>query len=109
VLGFVSTHAAPGSRLVFDYMLRSLVEGDYSSYGGRQVIRGFNRVREPALFGIPDGATEAFLGRHGFRVLSDLGPRELEQRYTRGGEGRARRVLGCMRVVCAEVGPAPVT
>ncbi|UCE76911.1 MAG: SAM-dependent methyltransferase [Gammaproteobacteria bacterium] len=103
VLRFVNTQAAAGSRVAFDYMLQSLVDGDYSSYGSRQVIKGFNKVGEPALFGICAGATEAFLKTHGFRVLSDMGPEELEGSYTKGEEGRTRRVLGCMRVVCAEV------
>lgn len=103
VLRFVNTRAAVGSRVAFDYMLKSLIDGDYSSYGGRQVIKGFNKVREPALFGFRAGATESFLKTHSFRVLSDLGPEELQASYTTGKEGRARRVLGCMRVVCAEV------
>lgn len=103
VLAFVAG-CAPGSAIVFDYALRSFVDGDTSTYGGRQVARWLKDIGEPFLFGLDAGETSAFLTRHGLAAISDLGPVDLERRYlTTTRNESLGRTLGHVRIVTAEV------
>jgi methyltransferase (TIGR00027 family) len=84
----VAANAAPGSRIVFDYALRSYVEGDLSYYGAREIARELKRIGEPHLFGLNADEIRPFLARFGFTVDSDLGAAELSDLHLRGTDGR---------------------
>jgi len=102
VLAFVA-RCASGSGVVFDYSLRAFVDGDDSTYGGKQVASWLQRIGEPFLFGLDEGQAPAFLARHNLSVVSDLGPAELEQRYLSTGEhGTLGPTLGHVRIVHAQ-------
>jgi len=104
VLDFVTKNAPLGSSIVFDYALRSFIEGDYSTYGSELLAKRWEKVGEPGLFGIEDGATELFLRERGFNVLSDVGPEELESAYTTGNDGKQKGcVFGCLRISWASL------
>ena len=82
VLTFVREHAAPGSAIGFDYWPRSFVEGDLSTYGARQLVKyAVEENHEPFLFGLNADEIAPYLERHGFDLVSDLGPDELSARY----------------------------
>jgi methyltransferase (TIGR00027 family) len=102
VLDFVSS-CADGSSIVFDYAIRRFVDGDTSTYGGKQVARWLERIREPFLFGLDPAETSGFLQRHKLHLVSDLGADELERAYlkTRGGRFLGR-TLGHVRMVHAK-------
>jgi methyltransferase (TIGR00027 family) len=101
VLGFVSTCAA-GSSIVFDYAIKSFVDGDTSTYGGKEVARWLKKIREPFLFGLDPKETEAFVASHKLRVVSDLGPEESEQAYLRTTNGSyLGKTFGHVRIVHA--------
>ncbi len=102
VLGFVKKHSPSGSSIVFDYTLRSLIDGDYRTYGAKILVEQWKKMGEPGVFGIEDGATDRFLSKRGFEVISDLGPKELERNYVTGQDGKQKgRIWGCMRIVNA--------
>jgi methyltransferase (TIGR00027 family) len=63
-LHFVRDHAAPGSRIAFDYIPRSNpdVHNPKSQWA---------RWGEPWIFGFPDGGAADFVQGEGLRVLSD--------------------------------------
>lgn len=87
--GFIQHHAAAGSRLVFDYLLRQVVDGDFSGlYAVRAEARGVAQAGEPFLSGWTPAEAARFVEQHGLRVLDDLGPAELTRRYLVGSDGR---------------------
>jgi O-methyltransferase involved in polyketide biosynthesis len=101
VLNFVSS-CAPGSSIAFDYAIKSFVDGDTSTYGGKQVARWLKRIREPFLFGLNAEETAGFVARHKLRVVSDLGPEESEQAYLQTKNGLyLGKTFGHVRMVHA--------
>ena len=102
VLDFVAG-CAPGSSIMFDYAIRSFVDGDASTFGGRQVADWLKRIGEPFLFGLDPAETSTFLAARKMRVLSDLGPEELERRYLGMKDGSSLgRILGHVRIAHAQ-------
>jgi methyltransferase (TIGR00027 family) len=101
VLDFVG-NCAPGSSIAFDYAIRGFVDGDTSTYGGKQVARWLKRIGEPFLFGLDAKETDAFVARHKLRVVSDLGPEDSEQAYLRTKNGAyLGKTFGHVRMVHA--------
>lgn len=107
VLDFVGSCAA-GSSIVFDYALESFVQGDIGTYGGKQVARWLKKIGEPFLFGLHPAETAAFLAKRNLRVISDLGPAELEVSYLATPRNTTLgKTLGHVRITQAEtIGPA---
>jgi len=98
VLDFVAG-CAPESSIVFDYATRRFINGDTSTYGGKQVARWLKRIGEPFLFGLDPGEAEAFLSRRMLHLVSDLGPEDLEALYLRTKDGQCLgKMLGHVRM-----------
>ena len=103
VLAFAAS-CAPGSSIIFDYALKSFVEGDVSTHGGQQVANWMKNIGEPFLFGLEPANASYFLAERKLRVLSDFGPLELEKRYLGMKSGAALgRTFGHIRIIHAEV------
>jgi methyltransferase (TIGR00027 family) len=101
VLDFVAGCRA-GSSIVFDYAIKAFVEGDTSSYGGKQVAKWLDRIREPFLFGLDAEETATFLVRRKLCLVSDLGPEELEKAYLQTKNGQyLGKTLGHVRIAHA--------
>jgi len=109
-LQFIAENSAPGSRVVFDYMLEDVVQGlDYSPYGARRVVYHVALRGEPYVFGIAPDAAEAFINLRGLKTLSDLGPEDLTKRYLIRSDGTpSGRISEFLRIVLAEVPESPV-
>lgn len=107
-LRFVADHSAPGSQIVFDYMLADVVQGnDYSPYGARTTVYTVALLGEPYIFGVDPRRMKAFVHQRGLELLSDLGPQELSRRYLIRNDGAVSgRIAGFLRIVFAQV-PAP--
>ena len=78
LLRFVREHSRPGSTLVFDYVTRAFFDGDYSSYGARELARGWRRMGNVNRSAI--ASVDERLAPFGLKVLSDIGS---------GGAGKA--------------------
>lgn len=104
VLRFVVRESAPGSALAFDYVIRSVVDGDLSAYGARSSARQAAKGGERYTLGFDPQRVAGFLERRGLRVLRDLNDEQLEHEFL-GGRGRfdARRVWGFTHLVHAVV------
>lgn len=103
VLQFVSTCAA-GSSILFDYATLDFVNGDQSTYGGRQVARWLKKIKEPFLFGLNKAETAAFLRSCNLTPAADYGPEDLEKLYLTTGSGRLLgRTFGHIRMTHAIV------
>jgi methyltransferase (TIGR00027 family) len=88
VLDFVGSCAA-GSSIVFDYAITAFINGDTSTYGGRQVARWLKKIREPFLFGLDPAETPEFLRARALDAVSDLGPEDLAKTYLKAKDGRS--------------------
>ena len=89
VLACVRGHSPPGSCILFDYVYREMLEDENDAHGARQLKRKAADLGEPLTFGIDESAVRDFLAERGFELISDLGPRELEQRYLTRSDGRS--------------------
>ncbi len=85
----IARHAAIGSEVIFDYIVDEVVRGDYSRYRGAR----FAAVRltangEPWRFGIPEDQAEMFVTERGLKLISELGPKELANKYLVRSNGK---------------------
>ncbi|MDB6060887.1 MAG: hypothetical protein JWM78_990 [Verrucomicrobiaceae bacterium] len=103
-LGFVSKYGASGSRIIFDYMPRAMVDGSGDYYGGAESRAYMAKFGEPLLFGIEDGAVESFLRHQGFEPASFFSNIELENKYLIDSHSNLHgRISGYVRMVEAVV------
>jgi methyltransferase (TIGR00027 family) len=72
--------AAPGSRLVFTYVRRDFIDG-VNFYGAEQLYRRFRQRQQLWRFGLQPEEVAAFLAGHGWRLVEQLGPEQIVQRY----------------------------
>jgi methyltransferase (TIGR00027 family) len=87
MLACVAQRGGAGSSIVFDYVYRSILEGDSALYGAAEAIRLVRRRGEPFLFGIAEGEIGKFLAERGFECVGDLPPAELERIYLSREDG----------------------
>jgi len=87
-LRYIAQRTNPKNRLIFSYIPAEFVQGDY---GKMDWVR-FRELRaraagEPWKFGIPHRKTTAFFDSRGFKVITDLGAKELADQYLVGSDG----------------------
>ena len=88
-LRFIRHHSAPGSLVVYDYMLRQVIEGKFDGlYAIGSTAIGVAVLGEPYVTGWTPRGAAAFAKRQGLRVVEDLGPKELTSRYLLGSDGK---------------------
>jgi methyltransferase (TIGR00027 family) len=81
VLTYVGRETAPGSRIVFTYVHKGLLDGSAAFADTRHVQKRLRRLHEPWIFGIyPDSLVECLASR-GLNLLEDLGASEFRERY----------------------------
>jgi methyltransferase (TIGR00027 family) len=79
----VTRKGASGTRVVFDYFLRSALDSPSSAL--RDVSKIVAKVGEPFVFGVAGEDAKAFVTARGLRVLSDFGSAELGKRHLPAG------------------------
>ena len=103
VLGFVTASAPAGSAIVFDYILRSVVQGTCTLRGAANEFAKMSHTSEPLSFGIDEGQAPAFLASRGFQNVVDVGTQELTGRYF-DPHGKQRYIKPWWRIIFGEVG-----
>ncbi len=84
----IARRSAPGTEVVFDYVLDAVIRGDFGRYGGARYELVRSSVKgEPWKFGIGEGRSAEFVTRRGLDLVSDLGARELASRYLVKSDG----------------------
>jgi len=86
-LRYVSGVAARGSRIVFTYVHRGLLDGSVRFEGTERLFRTLKGVGEPWTFGLAPAELPVYLGTRGFRLLLDLGASDYRRRYMQDGHG----------------------
>lgn len=104
-LDFVRKNSAPGSRVVYDYLLRPVVEGKYQGYYAADYIAfAVARRGEPYVTGWTPKEAAAFAKKHGLVVVEDVGDKELLKRHLLGSDGKPDgRLLNWQRIIEAKV------
>jgi methyltransferase (TIGR00027 family) len=104
-LDFIRRHSAPGSRVVYDYLLRPVVEGRYAGYyAAESIASAVTRRGEPYVTGWLPPEAAAFAKKHGLAVIEDVGEQELVQRHLTGSDGKPDgRLLDWQRLIEARV------
>lgn len=72
--------AAPGSRLVFTYVQRDFIDGT-NRYDAPRLYRRVRVRRRLWRFGIQPERVADFLAEYGWRLVEQVGPEQLRQRY----------------------------
>ena len=70
----VAATAAPGSRILFDYIDRSVPDGTTTDRGARRAARDVRRRGEPFRFGLDHDEVPSWITRLGFRLLRNETP-----------------------------------
>jgi methyltransferase (TIGR00027 family) len=104
-LDFIRNNAAPGSRVVYDYLLRPVIEGKYEGYYAADYLAfAVARRGEPYITGWTPPEAAAFVQKHGLVVVEDVGDSELIERYLTGSDGKQDgRLLNWQRIIEAQV------
>jgi methyltransferase (TIGR00027 family) len=112
-LKFVATTSGPGSSIIFNYILKSVVDGTCQIEGANKIRIAFSRGGildfhsnrgDRLMFGIEDGTIEAFLSERGFQQIKDISGDYYESQYFTG-PNRNRKGCCLCRIVSATVNP----
>jgi methyltransferase (TIGR00027 family) len=102
-LDWIRGASAPGSRLIFDYVLSSVLDDTCTMRGARNERARMQRTPEPFVFGLDPARIGVFLADHGLVDAIDVGGDALGARYLTGAR-RGRYVKPWWRIVHARVG-----
>lgn len=104
-LDFICRNSAPGSRAVFDYLLRPVIEGKYQGYWAADYIAfAVAQMGEPFVTGWMPAEAAAFVKQHGLAVVEDAGEKLLIERHLIGSDGKQDgRLLNWQRMMEAKV------
>jgi methyltransferase (TIGR00027 family) len=112
-LNFIAKNSGPGSSIIFNYILKSVVDGTCRAEGAREIRKAFSRggltdVRsnrgEHLMFGIEEGTIETFLSERGFHLIKEISGDYYQAEYFIG-PNRNRKGCCLCRIVYATVKP----
>lgn len=87
-LRYIAQRTNPKNKVIFSYIPAEFVRGKYGKMGWVRFRELRTRASgEPWKFGIPHRKTAAFFDSRGFRVITDLGAKELADQYLLGSDG----------------------
>ena len=86
-LEFIREDAAAGSRIIFDYVLASVLRRENRLYGEAAIRKTVFRGGEKWIFGVEEGAVESFLNENGFGLITHYTPDELQKKYLTAANG----------------------
>lgn len=102
VLQFIFSSSGQGSIVLFDYILKSVVNGSCSMLGAQNEFEKMERSSEPLVFGISEGGIQSFMSARGFCDVVDVGSQELKGKYF-SNDNRNRCVKPWWRIVHAAI------
>lgn len=73
-----------GSAFIFDYILKSVVDGTYELSGATNEFRKMSKTNEPFISGLEEDKIDTFLGRIGFEKIFDAGADDFKIRCSAG-------------------------
>src|SRR5262249_13631622 len=102
---FIRANSAPGSVVVYDYVLKQVIQGDTKKlYAAAYLAYSVERVGEPYVFGWTLSEAKAWVQKRGFQLVEDVDHSELTRRHLTGSDGRPDgRMHDWLRLVEARV------
>jgi methyltransferase (TIGR00027 family) len=82
-LAFVCLRSGIGSSIVFDYILKSVVQGTCELEGATREFRYMAETSEPLVLGIEESDIASFLYERGFGSVKDIGADDFKKAYFR--------------------------
>ncbi len=97
---FMRRHSVPGSVVVYDYVLRDIIDGKLGPYYGSRLVISVASRGEPYVSGWTPAGAAAFAKKHGFKVVQDLDHKALTKRYLTGSDGKPEgRMIDWHRII----------
>lgn len=94
-LRFIATRSAPGSAVVFDYLLAGVAARDWKTYPKARFSATLCEVHgEPWIFGFPEPSAEEFVRKTGLEVVEDLSGDEMTTKYMTRSDGKLDGMAG---------------
>jgi methyltransferase (TIGR00027 family) len=103
-LAFVATNSGKGSSIVFDYYLRSAIDGTSREQAAMNLRKFTELAGEPLSFGIEEGTAEGFLSMRGFYQVKNVTTQDLKNTYFEAKD-RKREVAPFHAIAVATVKP----
>jgi len=100
-LRYVSRASAPGSKIVFTYIQRDIVDGSARSELGHKLVSLAQRLGEPWLFGFNKEELAHYLAERGLAPIEDIGDSDYKERYLKP-IGRQLNVFAIERIMLAQ-------
>jgi len=110
-LDFIAKNSGPGSSVIFNYILKSVVDGTCKLEKAEIIRKAFSRGGitdfrsdrgDLLLFGIEEGEIEQFLSERGFQQINDISGDYYDAEYFTGPNSNRKGCCLC-RVVTATV------
>jgi len=75
--------AAPGSKLVFSYVIKSFLEGKYSNDGIKKLAKQFTKKNNPLFItGFYPAEMKDYLSKYSLSLIEDIDSVEMQDRYS---------------------------
>ena len=75
--------AAPGSKLVFSYILKSFIDGKYSNDGIKRLAKQFRKKNNPLFIsGFDPADMEDYLLKYSLTLIEDIDSVEMQERFS---------------------------
>jgi len=76
--------AAPGSKLVFSYILKSFIDGKYVHDGIKRLAKQFLKKNNPLfIFGLDPADMKDYLTKYSLTLIEDIDSVEMQERYSK--------------------------
>ncbi|HWO24079.1 MAG TPA: SAM-dependent methyltransferase [Kofleriaceae bacterium] len=105
ILRSIAQVAAPGSVVIFDYILPSVVDGSCTLEFANKLREQLAQRGEPIRSGIEPEHLASYLRENGLRLVDDVGHDQLRERYM-GRGGWKIKIYEFLRIARAETDPA---
>jgi methyltransferase (TIGR00027 family) len=104
-LDFIGKHSSPGSRAVYDYVLRDVIDGRFEGlFAAARTAKAVEGLGEPFITGWTPAEAAEFARASGLEVQHDLDHAELTRRYLTGSRGNVDgRTTNWQRIIDATV------
>lgn len=99
---YVSRVAVPGSKIVFTYVHRGIIDGSATFENAQKWISVTQRHGVPWIFGIDPAELAQFLSARGFELIEQVGASEYQARYL-APLGRQLPVFEIEKTVLAQI------
>jgi methyltransferase (TIGR00027 family) len=75
--------AAPGSKLVFSYIIKSFIDGKYSNDGIKRLAKQFRKKNNPLFVsGFDPADMKDYLSKYSLTLIEDIDSVEMQERYS---------------------------